>query len=101
MSFHAEENDHTVDSVYVNQAKANASALSLFQEAWDELDRELEIPDFGEEDGDEWEFPPDSGLDPYGCRRGMYWSSRGEVRYVEKDDEWTYWVVVVRKRLYS
>lgn len=58
------------------------------------FDRELEIPDLGEEDGDEWEFPADSGLDPYVCRRGMYWSSRGQVRYVEKDDELTYWVVV-------
>lgn len=97
--FPEEENWNEIRSVHLDLQQANGMALGVFQEAWSKFDHEEEILDLGKEDFDQWTIPGTSGLDS--CERGVYWSSTGEVRYAEKNDEWMFWVVVIRKEISS
>lgn len=89
-------------STHTNLRHANERALELMREclhSGEQLD--LDIRDIGTQTGDKWTIPEGKSLDDLPEKLGVYWSSRGEARYVEKDVEWMYWVMVVRKRLYT
>ena len=85
--FPDEEGWNNIEAVYTDLKRANQHALDLFSEHWYPTDWEEALPDFGQEDQDEWTIPGTSGLHPDGDRRGVYRSDTREVRFAGRDDE--------------